>query len=130
MQLNFVLSMVFALFVAIFAIVNSEPVTVNLFVKTIDSNMAVVIFFATALGGLIVFLFSAFTTLKKNRKIKSTTKSNTTLEAELEKAEAKISKLTEEIEDYKKKLETCEEELISVKSEQVSKEQSEESFES
>lgn len=106
MQFNFILSMIFALFVAIFAIVNSEPVTINLFFKTINSNMAVVIFFSTALGGLIVFLFNTFTSFRKNREIKSVSKEKTSVELELEKAKETIENYEKEIDTYKKEIES------------------------
>lgn len=106
MQFNFILSMIFALFVAIFAIVNSEPVTINLFFKTINSNMAVVIFFSTGLGGLIVFLFNTVTSFKKNREIKSVSKEKSSVEVELEKAKETIDKYEKEIVDYKNTIES------------------------
>lgn len=88
MQWNLILAMLFALIVAIFAVVNVNPVSVNyLFGKT-EWPLILIILGSTAMGGIIVASFGWFRMFKLQWQIKILSK-------EKEELKKKISALEE-----------------------------------
>lgn len=90
MSWKFVLSLILALIVAVFAIQNAEPVTVNLLFKKAYVSQALIILISAISGALAV----AFLGLANQMKLKSTIKNNNktilSLEEENRIMEAKL----------------------------------------
>ncbi|WIF94371.1 LapA family protein [Caminicella sporogenes] len=70
MQILFILSLLFAVFVSIFAIMNSEPVTIKLLWKQYQFSQAIIILGAASMGAIIVALLGLFKKLKSTLKIR------------------------------------------------------------
>ncbi|MBB5324385.1 putative integral membrane protein [Anoxybacillus tepidamans] len=88
MQWNLILAMLFALIIAVFAVVNVNAVSVNyLFGKT-EWPLILIILGSTAMGGIIVASFGWFRMFKLQRQIKILSK-------EKEELKKKISALEE-----------------------------------
>lgn len=56
MRFGFIISLVFAIIVAIFGIQNSEVISVSFFSMTVNISLALIIFVSTILGAIIVAL--------------------------------------------------------------------------
>lgn len=85
MQFTFIFSLIFAILIALFAIVNSDAVTVNVLFTKIKTSQAVVILFSAALGAIIVYMMDLVKKLKNSLKVKDLEKRIKGLEQELEK---------------------------------------------
>jgi uncharacterized integral membrane protein len=88
MQFSFILSLIFAILVAAFALLNSSTTIINLIFTKVETSQALVILFSAALGALIVYLLNIFRQIKSSMKIKELEKEN----KRLGDAVAKITK--------------------------------------
>jgi uncharacterized integral membrane protein len=70
MQILFVLALLFAIFVSIFAVMNSEPVTIKLLWKQYEFSQAIVILGSAAVGAIIVAFLGLFSKVKSSLKIR------------------------------------------------------------
>ncbi|WP_449540209.1 LapA family protein [Ferdinandcohnia sp. Marseille-Q9671] len=86
-QWNLILGLIFALIVAIFAVVNVDPVRVNYLFGYADSPLILIILGSALLGGLIVGMFGILRQYKQQRHIKK-------LEKEVEQLKAAKSEDT------------------------------------
>ncbi|QZY54900.1 LapA family protein [Crassaminicella profunda] len=82
MELRFVLSLAFAVIVALFAILNSSVVSINFLFAKFNVSQALVILLSAILGAVIVMLLSAVKQFKLKWKIKELTKTISRLEEE------------------------------------------------
>jgi len=82
------LSLLFAVVVALFAVINSEMIEISYFIGTVEVAQSVVILVSAAFGALIMGLFAIFSKLKSGLKAR--------------KLNGKIKVLEKEIEGYKK----------------------------
>ncbi|WZL72330.1 LapA family protein [Clostridiaceae bacterium 35-E11] len=82
MAVRFIVSLFFAILVALFAIQNASAVAINIFFATYTVSQALVILISAILGGIIVLLLGLVKQIKLNLKIKSTSKMITKLEEE------------------------------------------------
>lgn len=96
MQFTFIFSLIFAVLVAVFALLNPGTVTVNVLFTKFQTSQAVVILFSAFLGAILVYLLDLV------KKIKSGFK-NKELEKKLKGLVLEIENLTSEVEDYKSK---------------------------
>lgn len=80
-QGSLLLALAFALMIAIFAVINVEPVRVNYLFGASDLPLILVILGSTLLGGLIVGLFGILRQYRLQRRIRQ-------LEAQLKPAES------------------------------------------
>lgn len=95
MQWKFILSLVLALLVAIFAIQNSDPVTVSFFITTRQISQALIILLSTVVGAIIALSLGLMKQFAMSKKIKEKEKSIRSLETE-------VSSLKIENEELKK----------------------------
>ncbi|MCT4586010.1 MAG: LapA family protein [Peptostreptococcaceae bacterium] len=102
MQKNFIISLVFAIIVAIFAIQNSNNINVNFLTFTFTTSQAVIIFVSALLGGIIASLFGLIREFKLKRLNKEINKKLIELENNLKEKEEILNK-SEEI-DINKEL--------------------------
>lgn len=93
MQVTFILSMIFAVVIALFAVANSEPVTINLILKSFQLSQAVVILVSAVVGAVIVFLLSLVSRAKSAVKAKNLNKELTLVKRQLETCQTELEKL-------------------------------------
>ncbi|AHV96864.1 DUF1049 domain-containing protein [Paenibacillus sp. 7124] len=86
MQWSIIFGLIFALLIALFAVINVDPVQVNFGFSIVSLPLILVILSCALIGGLIVGLYGIFRQYKQQRKIKSLT-------AELTQAQEKIATL-------------------------------------
>ncbi|KZL38744.1 lipopolysaccharide assembly LapA domain-containing protein [Secundilactobacillus collinoides] len=92
-QFTTVLSIVLLIIVAIFALVNTETVKVNLLATHISLSLVLLIFFCVLLGALIIFLFSITANLRKRKEYKELEDNKN---IEIKKLQQKITNLSKE----------------------------------
>ncbi|MFE8703491.1 lipopolysaccharide assembly LapA domain-containing protein [Cytobacillus sp. FJAT-54145] len=83
-QWTLIFGIIFALLVAIFAVINVDPVTVNYMFGQGEWPLILVILSSVLMGGLIVGLVGLFRVFMLQRKVKSLQKENEKLKIELE----------------------------------------------
>ncbi|PLX31470.1 MAG: DUF1049 domain-containing protein [Clostridiales bacterium] len=88
MQIYFILSLLFAVVVAGFAVINSEMIEISYFIGKVEVAQSVVILVSAAFGALIMGLFAIFSKFKSGLRTR--------------KLNGKIKVLEKEIEGYKK----------------------------
>jgi len=94
MQFTFIFSLIFAVIVAVFALLNPGTVTVNVLFTNFQTSQAVVILFSAFLGAILVYLLDLV------KKIKSGFK-NKELEKKLKGFVLEVEKSAEEVENFK-----------------------------
>lgn len=70
LQWTLILALIFALITAVFAVINVEPVPVNLLFNTIEIPLILLILGCTLLGGIIVGSFGIFRGYRLQREVK------------------------------------------------------------
>jgi len=88
MQLTIVISLVFAVFIAFFAVQNAGVVVINFLWYTISLSQAVVILCSALIGVLIMLPFDAVRTIKYKFKLKELSGENKRLKEELKKVDS------------------------------------------
>jgi len=88
MQIYFILSLLFAVVVAGFAVISSEMIEISYFIGKVEVAQSVVILVSAAFGALIMGLFAIFSKFKSGLRTR--------------KLNGKIKVLEKEIEGYKK----------------------------
>ena len=94
MQVTFIFSLIFAVLVAVFAVLNPGTVTINVLFAKFQTSQAVVILFSAILGAILVYLLDLVKKIKSGLKNKDNEKKVKSLTEETEK-------LTKEVENYK-----------------------------
>lgn len=95
-QLNFIIGLVLAIIITIFALTNANPVVINLFFYQFQSSEALIIFISAALGAVIVASLGLVNHVKLKSEVKALRKANDELSA-------KIQNLTDESKAIKSK---------------------------
>lgn len=95
MQWKFIISLVLALLVAIFAIQNSDPVTVSFFITTRQISQALIILLSTVVGAIIALSLGLIKQFALSKKLKEKDRAIRSLETE-------VASLKIENEDMKK----------------------------
>ena len=104
MALRFIISLGFALIVAIFAIQNAKSVQINLFFAQYSVSQALVILVSAILGAVIVLILSTINHVKMSIRIKNLLKTNNVLQTENEQ----LKSISEEQEISSSDMETVE----------------------
>lgn len=94
MAVRFIISLVFAILVAIFAIQNSSSVAIKFLFAEFSTSQALVILISTIIGAIIVTVLATITQVKSNLKIRNSTKTIARLEEENKILSQKIEQLT------------------------------------
>jgi lipopolysaccharide assembly protein A len=92
-QWNLLLALIFALIVAIFAVVNVESVNVDYVFGTADLPLILIVLGSALLGGLIVGSIGLFRNFMLQRQVKQLTKEKVQFEGKIEELEQSISSL-------------------------------------
>jgi len=77
MRIGFIISLIFAIIIALFGIQNSSVISVNFFSTKFSMSLALIIFISVIIGAIVVTLFGLqkeFTLLRDNKRL--TKKSN------------------------------------------------------
>lgn len=90
MDWKFVLALIFALIVAVFAIQNAEAVDISFLTMDLSISQALVILISAAFGALVVLLLSLVRWIKCQSKIKSQAKTISSLEQENKQLKMKL----------------------------------------
>ncbi len=90
MDWKFVVALLFALIVAVFAIQNAEAVEVSFLTFEMSMSQALVILISAAFGALAVLMLSLIRWIKYKAKIIGSTKSINSLEQENKKLKMKL----------------------------------------
>lgn len=103
MDWRFILSLIFALIVAIFALQNAETVNINFLLMDLSISQALVIFISAIFGAATVMMLSIVRWIKLKSKIKSSLKTITLLEEENNQLKLKLEEtMTKELENNNK----------------------------
>ncbi len=84
MQAKVIIFLLFALFVAVLAVVNIQPVVVNYVIGQTEIPLIFVVIFSVLIGALLLFFLSSMKQLKLQRKIKALEKENGQIKEQLE----------------------------------------------
>lgn len=79
MQKNVVFSLIFAIVIALFAVLNSASVPVRLFFMTVEMSQAVVILVSATIGAVIMYILNIMQILSLRKQIKKLKKEIVTL---------------------------------------------------
>ncbi len=116
LEFKFVISLIFAVLVAIFAIQNAPAVQVSFFIWQISISQAIVILISAVIGALIVFLLGLIKQVKQNLKVKQLNKEIEALKSEKEDIQAELDEMIalnnqEIIEEFDAEIPNIEEEI-------------------
>jgi uncharacterized integral membrane protein len=92
-QVMFLVSLVFAIIITIFALTNANPVVINLIFYKFEASQALVIFISAALGAVIVASLGLVNQIKLKSQIKTLSKANEELSAEINSLTTEIKPL-------------------------------------
>ena len=95
MKATFILSLVMAILIAIFALLNGTTVPVNFGFANLESSLALVILVSVAIGAVIIYLIDVVGKFKSTRRIKELEKKVTQLEKDIDEKASIISKLSQ-----------------------------------
>lgn len=95
-QFMFIVGLVFAIIITIFALTNSSSVVINLVFYKFAASQALIIFISAALGAIIVISLGLVKQVKLKSHIKTLSKAN-------EELSAKIQSLSTELDAFKMK---------------------------
>ena len=96
MQIWFIVSLLFSVIVAIFAVLNSSIISINLVFQSFEMSQSIVILVSAALGAIIVLFLGLFSKIKSSLRIRE-------LSNDLRDAEKKNELLTNSIKAYEAK---------------------------
>ena len=101
MEKGFIIALVFAIIVGVFALANSEIVMIDFLFTEVAVSQAIVIMISTFLGAIIVFTFSYYKIFKLKQEIKNLKKQIDQIKSEnqLMKSLDKTEEIEEEITD-------------------------------
>lgn len=108
MRFGFIISLIFAILVALFGIQNSTIISINFFSTKFSISLALIIFISVIIGAIIVTLLSLQKEFTLSRGNKQLTKKAKDFETELETSKNDNVALTIENETFKGKTEALE----------------------
>jgi len=98
-QLLFIVSLVFAIIVTLFALTNANPVVINLFFYKVEASQAVIIFFSAALGAIVVTALGLIRDFKLKSEVKKLRKENDALNKKIQELQE-----TQELQESSQKI--------------------------
>jgi len=108
MSVYLILGIVFALAVALFAVANTEPVTINFLVNQLQTSLALVIVGSAAAGALVIGIFGAVRQLQlrlrmwdRENRLRRSERQAVEWERRARELEAKVAALQAELEAVK-----------------------------
>ncbi len=119
MQIGFIVILIIAIFVAIFAIQNGTPVPIDLFFARYEMPLAVIMMICLILGAVIVLILGTTRQFKKRSVHKELNNKLKTLEGEKAQFNTKIETLEAENTQFKTNIKTYENEKQNLQNEIV-----------
>lgn len=101
MQLGFIFVLIVSIFIAIFAIQNGDLVTVDLFLASYQTPLAVVIMVCIILGAIIILALGSFRQFRKSSETKGLKNKVKVFDSEKTQLETTIKTLEDEIQSLK-----------------------------
>ncbi len=96
MQSGFIFSLIFSVFIGLFALRNGGPVSIDLFFTQITMSQALVIIASALLGALVIYFLNFFKIIHFKKEIKTLNKKSETVEFDIQLLNDKILILEEE----------------------------------
>lgn len=96
MQIRVMILLLFSLVIAIFAVINTQPVEINFFFTKTEIELIFVIIFSVIIGALFMFILSSMKQLQQSRRIKSLEKENIKIKGSLEQLKSQQLKNEEQ----------------------------------
>ena len=103
-QFLFILSLILAVIVTVFALTNSSPVVINFFFTEFTGSLALVIFLSAMLGALVVMLLGIGRFIGFKLETKRLNKEKTTLTKEKETLVQQVADLNKRVADLNKRI--------------------------
>ncbi|SCG82548.1 hypothetical protein DW1_0941 [Proteiniborus sp. DW1] len=94
MEIRFIISLLFSIIVAVFAIQNAGNVEINFLFAKFTISQAIVILASAIVGALIVLLLGLIKQIKQNMKIKQLNKEIESIIEERDKLQTRVDELT------------------------------------
>lgn len=110
MQKQFILFLLLAILISIFAITNAEVMTVRLFFTTFELSGSLVILFSVALGALLVVVFGLFAWIKNKLTLKDLQNQLKNANRHVEELLAEQKSLIAQVQDLQAELNICQQE--------------------
>ncbi len=98
MQKNIIVTLIFSVFIAMFALLNAAAVPVNLIFTKVDVSASLVILISASVGAVIVYSLDTVSKMKSRKKFRTLEKNNADLDNENKQLKEKNAKLNYEIE--------------------------------
>ncbi len=95
MKATFILSLVMAILIAVFALLNGTAVPVSFGFAQIEASLALIILVSVAIGAIIIYMIDVMGKFKSARRIKDLEKKVRQLEKENSEKAAVITKLSQ-----------------------------------
>lgn len=108
MRFGFIISLIFAILVALFSIQNAAVISINFFSAQLNLSLALVIFVSSIFGAIIVTLFGLQKEFTLSRGNKQLAKKANDFQNEIENLKNENTALTIENKDLKNKMDTLE----------------------
>ena len=89
-QVMFLISLLFAIIITIFALTNANPVVINMLFYKFEASQALIIFISAALGAVIVASLGFVNHIKLKSQIKTLHKANVELSAKINNLSAEL----------------------------------------
>lgn len=112
MEKSFILSLIFAAIVAVFALKNGDKVLIDFIFTKVEVSQAIVIFLSAILGAVVVAILSGVKNIKYKKEIRDLNKELQSLKEEknnmqflLEDRGEEIAKLKKSIKELEQKIE-------------------------
>jgi uncharacterized integral membrane protein len=104
LQLTYILALLFAVIVAMFAIVNAQPVTVDFLFDEFQVSLALVILLSAFAGAIILGFLGIFKQIKTGFKFREVQNKNKKLESQVEETEKKLAEAESRLKEFEDKL--------------------------
>lgn len=104
MQKNIIISLIFAILIAVFAILNAAAIEVNFIFATMNISAALVILISACLGAIIVYSIDTIANMKEKKKYKDFDKRLENLLVENDQLKTEQEKQKNENEQLKQKI--------------------------
>ncbi|MBA1336813.1 MAG: hypothetical protein HPY66_3249 [Firmicutes bacterium] len=123
MQLTYLLALLFAVVVAMFAIVNAQPVTVDFMFNEFQVSLALVILVSAFAGAIILGFLGLFRQVKSGFKLRELQGRNKKLENQVTETEEKLSQTEQKLSEAEDRLVEKENALKELESRLLEKEE-------
>lgn len=99
MQKGFVIMLILAVIIAIFAISNSAVVTIDFIFTQVVLSQAIVIFICVLLGAILASVFGYVRIISLRKETKELKKENERIQVEVDGLQVQVDQLTEELKE-------------------------------